>query len=288
MVVVCWKVYPALTTTAGGSTMGILMAAATVLAGHTLAMLRAERIAELARRLAEYPVRLSFLLANVFLLSWITINVATRLGIILLLLAWGATLLAVCLCRSTAIMEGSTILVRRLPVSLLSLYFACALVEVFLRANPMLVGGGGGGNPALTRIYDGLYQKNSYGFRGPEFSIQPSTETFRIVALGDSFTFGQGVPEGQSYPSRLEALLNTECPIPDRRVEVLNAGQSGTDTYEQLERLREKCLSLKPDLVCVQFYMNDLEPRMQATSDPHDLVDRYVMFWAHRSYTVFF
>ena len=34
-------------------------------------------------------------------------------------------------------------------------------------------------------------------------------ETYTILCLGDSFTFGYGAPHGKSYPEQLEQLLNS-------------------------------------------------------------------------------
>jgi hypothetical protein len=54
---------------------------------------------------------------------------------------------------------------------------------------------------------------NSRGLRGPEFA--DTAPGFRIVAYGDSVTFGWGVTEAESWPRRLSELLG---------VEVVNAG----------------------------------------------------------------
>jgi hypothetical protein len=44
---------------------------------------------------------------------------------------------------------------------------------------------------------DLLYRSNSLGFRGRDFDPSPSTR--KIILVGDSFAFGQGVPEHVSY-----------------------------------------------------------------------------------------
>jgi lysophospholipase L1-like esterase len=55
----------------------------------------------------------------------------------------------------------------------------------------------------------------------------------RIVAIGDSFIRGKGVPEGQAYPAQLEAALRAR----GHNVSVQNAGVNGDTTGGVLARL---------------------------------------------------
>jgi acyl-CoA thioesterase I len=55
----------------------------------------------------------------------------------------------------------------------------------------------------------------------------------RIVALGDSLTAGYGLLESQSYPSRLQRLIDAE----GYQFEVVNAGVSGDTSAGGLRRL---------------------------------------------------
>ena len=61
---------------------------------------------------------------------------------------------------------------------------------------------------------------NSHGVRGPEYSPEPPAGTFRILAVGDSQTFGNGLVLADSWPGILERISN------DGRhsVEVVNGG----------------------------------------------------------------
>ena len=52
-----------------------------------------------------------------------------------------------------------------------------------------------------------------------------ATGATRMAVLGDSIAFGWGVEDGETYPARLEAILNARGP---GRVEVVNAGFPGT------------------------------------------------------------
>lgn len=96
---------------------------------------------------------------------------------------------------------------------------------------------------------------NSRGFVGLEFEDPRSDGTVRIVALGDSCTFGQATRDGH-YPFLLERLLNQDAH--EVRFQVINAGIEGLNSELALRRLRSKVVPLSPDLVTVYVGWNDL------------------------------
>lgn len=53
---------------------------------------------------------------------------------------------------------------------------------------------------------------NSEGFRDVEIRKQKPSSVFRIICLGDSWTFGWNVGSTQSYPRQLQDLLRREFP----------------------------------------------------------------------------
>src|SRR5690349_15789398 len=69
---------------------------------------------------------------------------------------------------------------------------------------------------------DAELRTNSLGLRGPEVA---EDGTARILAVGDSCTFGWGVAEGQSYPVQLETVLDRT--LGAHRYQVINAGVPG-------------------------------------------------------------
>jgi len=69
-----------------------------------------------------------------------------------------------------------------------------------------------------------------------------------ILAFGDSITYGYGVKEEESYPSKLQKRTG---------VRVINAGVSGEESSEGLLRL-PKFLEQKPDLVILCHGGNDI------------------------------
>ncbi|MBI4035021.1 MAG: hypothetical protein HY381_01330 [Candidatus Chisholmbacteria bacterium] len=67
------------------------------------------------------------------------------------------------------------------------------------------------------------------GLRNREVVIPKPAGVYRILALGDSFTFGWGVDEGKTWPRLVEAGLR-ERGLP---VEVINAGVPGIGPFRE-------------------------------------------------------
>jgi hypothetical protein len=98
---------------------------------------------------------------------------------------------------------------------------------------------------------------SSLGFRDREFGPKEDDE-FRILMLGDSYTFGNGVVAADSVPRQLARLLG-EIPLA-KRVTVINGGCAGSGPVQQLGILAERGLPLHPDLVLHQVCpSNDIE-----------------------------
>ncbi|MCX6669181.1 MAG: SGNH/GDSL hydrolase family protein [Methanothrix sp.] len=74
-----------------------------------------------------------------------------------------------------------------------------------------------------------------------------------IVAFGDSITAGFAVRRG--FPSFWKERLAQK--YPDARIELINSGASGDTTQDGLARLDWAVLSYEPDLVTINFGIND-------------------------------
>lgn len=90
---------------------------------------------------------------------------------------------------------------------------------------------------------------NALGFRGPETTIAPTRP--RILAIGDSFTWGDGVDDDETLPSQLQQMLGD-------RVEILNGGVAGSTISDQRQFL-ERLLVLRPTAVLLVYSENDLQ-----------------------------
>jgi lysophospholipase L1-like esterase len=96
---------------------------------------------------------------------------------------------------------------------------------------------------------------NAEGLRGP--ALLPPGERTRVLALGDSTTFGLGVNNDETWPAQLQAALNAR--VGGEQFEVLNAGVSGTSTFQALVYLDKRGLSFKPAAVLVCCGHNDFD-----------------------------
>jgi lysophospholipase L1-like esterase len=96
---------------------------------------------------------------------------------------------------------------------------------------------------------------NSLGLRGPELVPKPAGVR-RVLALGDSYTFGHAVEAAETWPAVLQRRLNSGGAS---RWEVVNAGVSGHGTGQQLlmyELLEDR---VEPDAVVLGFaVVNDV------------------------------
>jgi hypothetical protein len=81
-------------------------------------------------------------------------------------------------------------------------------------------------NTELT-LYNVTYALNNYSKRVVEGqSVKKNAERF-ILAAGDSFTFGEGVTQGQDYPSQLASIISDKWTVYNYGV----AGDSANDFY---------------------------------------------------------
>jgi len=116
-------------------------------------------------------------------------------------------------------------------------------------------------------IDDGLVTVNAAGFRSRTQTDLPKPPgRFRIVVLGDSVTIGMGVADDQSFPAQVETLLRQR--VRGRDLDVVNLGVPGYDTRQEVGLLRRRVAELKPDLVLVGFYSNDVPDILEGEATP--------------------
>lgn len=101
------------------------------------------------------------------------------------------------------------------------------------------------------------WSSNSWGFRGPEFSIEKPPGTIRVVALGASTTEGSQSDE-ETYPHYLQLELNRR--FPKQNIEAINAGHHGQDIQDLAAIWEQRVLPLNPDVVILYETNNDLYP----------------------------
>jgi lysophospholipase L1-like esterase len=99
-----------------------------------------------------------------------------------------------------------------------------------------------------------IMKYNSEGLRDVEHNIQRVEKEYRIICLGNSYTEGIGTPADSTWPKLLEEKLNKSS---KRRIEVFNAGISGSDPFFEFMLLKEKMLKYRPNIVLVALGSSD-------------------------------
>ena len=98
---------------------------------------------------------------------------------------------------------------------------------------------------------------NGLGFRGPLLPQAKDPDKQRIVTLGDSFNFGLGVEDHETYPVFLQAQLEATDP---GAFEVMDVSYPGWAPKNEAAAYREIIRDFQPDVVVLGFTFNDLQP----------------------------
>jgi lysophospholipase L1-like esterase len=110
------------------------------------------------------------------------------------------------------------------------------------------------------------YRTNALGFRDDPFPLRKPADELRVLTLGDSFTFGLGVPVEDCWVQQLEGLMQAERRGP---VQVINGGFAGGYLPPHYATWMEQHgMQLQPDLVLLGFCLNDMGPVPMAFLPP--------------------
>lgn len=123
----------------------------------------------------------------------------------------------------------------------------------------------------LTGDQQTVFRTNSLGLRDSEVA---DDNAVRILALGDSCTWGWEMGQDEAYPQVLQRLLDAATVAGQYRV--INAGRPGYTSYQGLVYLRDGGFALDPAIVIVAFGFNDAQP----TGDVEDDLERQQRFMA--------
>ena len=101
---------------------------------------------------------------------------------------------------------------------------------------------------------------NSWGQRDREIEpIGQFNADWRVLVLGDSFGFGQGIDDAEDMLHRqLEVELNRQLGG-SRHAAVFNMGWCGINTERELALFEEKGYKLRPHVVVLAYVLNDIE-----------------------------
>lgn len=103
------------------------------------------------------------------------------------------------------------------------------------------------------RIFGVEYRTNNFGFRDREFNEKKKDGVLRIACVGDSVTFGYGMPAEKTFPKLLEKKLSDN----GISAEVMNLGFPGNDVYGNRRVTETIALQFSPDVFIYQFGLND-------------------------------
>ena len=99
---------------------------------------------------------------------------------------------------------------------------------------------------------------NSLGLRDKELTSKKPENTHRVLILGDSFTFGIGVPnENDIFPEILEQELDADFSSQGKSIEILNGGLPGSLTQQWVELLQKVEPTFQPDTILIVFFLRD-------------------------------
>ena len=202
----------------------------------------------------------------------------------LILLVWG--LLLVLLPHVLGKMLNSR------PYRWLNIVFINVLVFAFVGeclvrlADPILARDGVFGDKhtpanlkAHSPIRGSIGFSNSQGFRDRDRVFEKRTSGRRILALGDSFTWGAGVSYDEAFITVLEERLRSFL----QDTEIINLGVPAWGPYEEFHLLKIHGIRFSPDLVMLNFFIgNDIQnKRRDDVNMPQIMVVAGQSYYAH-------
>ena len=106
---------------------------------------------------------------------------------------------------------------------------------------------------SIYRGHQVVVRTNSRGFRDREHDRDKNPGVRRVVVLGDSFAFGWGVGDGETFSDYLTKLAP--------ELEIINLGVAGWNLAQQRRLLELEAMDYSPDLVLASFVQNDVTSR---------------------------
>lgn len=111
------------------------------------------------------------------------------------------------------------------------------------------------------------------------YKVQTIAENAKVVAFGDSLTYGYSLSEGQDYPTQLASLMGGSYHIS-------NYGINGNTTQDGLERVREMLEKEKPELVILGLGGNDILKNVNRTETVRNLEEMIEIIQNHNAQVV--
>ena len=125
----------------------------------------------------------------------------------------------------------------------------------------------------VQSVYGRSYflESNSQGLRdNREYSYEKPPGTKRIILLGDSITFGNGVDLNDSYAE----MLRNKFSQSNQKVEVINLGIPGYGINNEYVRFIDEGIKYDPDIVIIQYTPNDWRTHQLSIENGKTIVDK--------------
>jgi lysophospholipase L1-like esterase len=94
------------------------------------------------------------------------------------------------------------------------------------------------------------HRYNKAGFRDADHAVENVAKTKRVVAVGDSVTDASGVEQDAMFSAQVQTGLGSSY-------EVITLAMGGLNTPQEIHLLEKEGLIYKPDLVILNFVLND-------------------------------
>ena len=106
-----------------------------------------------------------------------------------------------------------------------------------------------------TNDFRNRYTISSQGLRD---DLVEDIDEFRILAVGDSFTGGEGVEANETWPKQLQSKLNARANLP-KPIRVINGGVTGYSVRQMRLMTQELVPKFKPEVVIVAVFSLGLD-----------------------------
>jgi lysophospholipase L1-like esterase len=165
---------------------------------------------------------------------------------------------------SRAAKRGARPVLLRVIVATLATVLALAVIEGSLRFLFRHAQSSGDARDFIGRRAAAVpIATNSLGYRDREIPPK-SPDRYRIIVVGDSITWGQGIEERERFSNLLQDFLGS-------KFEVFNFGLRAHNMPEHLEVL-DQALKYQPDFILLQLFINDFETAKMDRPRPFPLL----------------
>jgi lysophospholipase L1-like esterase len=105
---------------------------------------------------------------------------------------------------------------------------------------------------------------NARGQRDRDIPYERTPGVMRIAMVGDSLTMGWGVAFDEMFSKRIEKMYNDA----GTKAEVVNLGVGNWNTVQEVQYFLTKGYKYQPDIVVLNYFVNDAEPTPLRREEP--------------------